>query len=148
MIREDILDNIVSTLKDIQKSNGYNTNIGLVTREPHNWNNLQPKDYPAAIILWRTDEKETETISGSGQYVISHLNVVIRGAIYAKNNIEEALNDFAEDIEKVMCVDEKRNNYANYTIPVRITVYEGEDSYFIIFDYEFLVGYHYVYGSP
>jgi hypothetical protein len=146
--RENILDNIVTTLKGIKTSAGYNNTVGLVTREPNDWNRLQPNQKPAIIVTWSSDEKDTETITASGQYVISSLNVVIRGIVYAKTDIEGKLNDFAEDIEKILAVDEYRGTYANYTIPRVITVYQGEDSYNIVFDFEFLVGYHYVYGSP
>jgi len=146
--RENILDNIVTTLKGIKISAGYNNTVGLVTREPNDWNRLQPNQKPAIIVTWSSDEKDTETITASGQYVISSLNVVIRGIVYAKTDIEGKLNDFAEDIEKILAVDEYRGTYANYTIPRVITVYQGEDSYNIVFDFEFLVGYHYVYGSP
>lgn len=146
--REDILDNIVTTLNNITKANSYNNDIGLATREPNDWNKLLPNQKPAAIVLWSSDEKDTETIPMSGQYVLSTLNVVIRGIVYAKSDIEGALNDFAEDIEKVMAADETRGTYANYTIPRLITVFQGEDSYNIVFDYEFTIGYHYVYGTP
>ena len=146
--RENILDNIVTTLKTIKTTNGYNNNIGLVTREPNDWNKLQPNQKPAAMVTWSSDEKDTETITGSGQYVLSSLNVVIRGVVYSKTGIEEKLNEFAEDIEVAMAADEYRGGYANYTIPKSITVYQGEDSYNIVFDYEFLIGYHYIYGSP
>jgi len=146
--REDILDNVVTSLEGIKKSEGYNNDIGLVTREVNDWNKLLPNQKPAAMVFWTSDDKETETISLSGQYVLSNLNLVIRGVVYAKSGLEEALNDFAEDIETIMAVDEERDSNANYTIPRRITVYQGEDSYNIIFDYEFVIGYHYVYGSP
>jgi len=146
--RESILDNIVTTLKTITTANGYNNNIGLVTREASDWSKLLPNQKPATIVLWSSDEKDTETIPMAGQYVLSSLNVVIRGIVYAKSDIEGALNDFAEDIEKVMAVDETRGTYANYTIPRLITVFQGEDSYNIVFDYEFMVGYHYIYGTP
>jgi len=147
-IRENILDNIVATLKGIKRSDDYNNDIGLVTREVNDWNKLLPNQKPAAMVFWTSDEKETETISLSGQYVLSALNVVIRGVVYAKTDLEGELNEFAEDIETILAVDEERSSYANYTIPRRITVYQGEDSYNIIFDYEFVIGYHYVYGSP
>jgi len=145
-VRENILDNIVTTLKGINQNDDYNENVGLVTREPNNWNKLLPKDKPAIMVLWRNDEKEEETIAG--QYILSKLNVVLRGVYYAKDDIEGKLNDFLEDIEKIMCVDGSRGAYAEYTVPRAIMVFQGEDSYNIIFDFDFTILYTYVYGAP
>ncbi len=147
-IRENILDNIVTTLRTITEANGYNNDIGLVTREPHNWNNLKPNEKPSAQVLWTTQEYETETITASGQYVLAFLNVNIRGIVYAKDDLEGALNAFAEDIEQAMSVDETRNNLAEYTIPKLISVFAGEDEYNIFFDFEWTILFNYLYGSP
>ena len=148
LIRESILKNVVTTLKTIKKSASYNNNIKLVTRKPHNWNNIKPNEKPGGIVLWREDTKEPETVSGSGQYVMSFLTIVIRGIVYSKTDIEEALNLFTEDIEKAMCVDETRGGYGEYTIPKVIKAYDGEDDYHITFDFEFVCLYNYLYGSP
>lgn len=145
-VREAILDNVVTTLKTITLTNDYNNNVGLVTRERFNWNDLKPKDFPAALVTWTGDEKEE--IGISGQNTLSRLALVIRGVVYAQKNLENEINQFLDDIEVSLCVDQYRGTYAEYTTPRRIRVYQGEKIYFAIFDFEFEILYQYIYGSP
>lgn len=147
-IRENIIDNIVTTLGTITVANGYNNDIVTVTREPNDWTTLNPGKCPAAMVLWSYDERERGETPMSGQHLLSELHVVMRGVVYAKSGIEEALNAFEEDIEKAMCVDDSRGGYAEYTIPARTTVFASTDAYYIEFEFEFVIVYQYIYGSP
>lgn len=145
-IRESILTNIVTTLKTIAISGGYHNDIGLVTREPFNWTTLKPKDFPAALVIWKLEDKDATGLEG--RHVLASMTVVIRGVVYAETNLETAINYFLEDIEKVMCLDTDRGTYAEYTDPSRITVYQTEQIKFAIFDFDFTVVYQHLYGSP
>ena len=144
--REDILNNIESTLADITIANGYNNNIGLVTRESEDFERFEKSDYPFAIISWATDDKETSGVPN--QNVISELLVTIMGGIYAISSRETVLNNFLDDIEKALCTDGTRGNNAWYTIPVGIEVMFTSKQNVIVFNYRFLIRYHYVYGNP
>ena len=146
MVRETIVDDIVTTLGTIATSSGYNNDIGLVTRKQLNWGQLKPNQLPAAMVVWVTDEKESD--GANYQHIWSTLRVVIRGEVYAKTDLEGALNDFTEDIEKAMTVDGTRSNNAVYTIPVRVQAYEIMNDYYQLFDFEFDVVYQYIYGTP
>jgi len=145
-VRETILDNVVITLKTITLVNSYNNNIGLVTRERFNWNSLKPKDFPAALVTWMGDDKEE--IGISGQNILSKINLIIRGVVYAQKNLENEINQFADDIEISLCVDTYRGGNAEYTTPRGITVYQAEKIDFAIFDSRFEILYQYIYGSP
>jgi len=147
VVRERILDNIETTLKGIKTVDGYNENVGLVTREIYNWTNLSPRDKPAVIIQWVQDDKSND-INIEGQHILSFLRVRIRGVYYSKTDLEGKLNDFLEDIEKIMSADQTRGGYANYTSPDVINTYQSESEFNVIFDFDFVIQYVYVYGSP
>lgn len=146
-IRESILSNIVTTLKTMSIVNGYNYDVGLVTREQFNWNTLLPKDFPAALVVWRREDKDATGLEG--QHILADMTVVIRGVVNVpKDELETALNNFLNDIERAMCADSDRGNLAEYTEPLSITVYQTELIEFALFDFEFRVEYQYLYGSP
>jgi len=145
-IRENILSNIVTTLKTITIANGYNYDIGLVSREPFNWNNMKPQDYPAALVVWKREAKDATGLQG--QHVLADMTVTVRGVVWANTELETALNNFLNDVEKVMCVDTDRGGYGEYTEPLAITVFQTELIDFAIFDFDFRVVYQHLYGSP
>jgi len=145
-IRENILNDIESTLANITTDNGYNNDIGLVSRESENFERFTTNDYPFAIIQWTSEDKDTT--GANQQTVISDLEVVIQGGIYATSNRETALNNFLDDLEKALCNDGTRNNNAWYTIPVSIEIFDTPKENVIVFNYTFLIKYDYVYGAP
>lgn len=146
MLREAILDNVVATLKTITRDNGYNNDIGKVERIPLNESVLQLKDYPAASVLWKRDDKD---IQGMPQdYVQSDLTMTVRGIIRAEENIEQKLNEYIDDIEKVLTATHTRGGYAELTDPRSIMVFQGESEKVLYFDFDFLVRYFYVWGNP
>lgn len=145
-IRDNIINNIESTLASITLANGYNNDIGFVTRESEDFERFSTNDYPFAIIQWNNDEKETS--GATNQVVLSELTVVIQGGIYATSGRETALNNFLEDIEKALCNDGARGNNAIYTLPVSIEVFDTPKENVIVFNFTFLVEYQYIYGSP
>jgi len=145
-VRENILNNIESTLASISIANGYNNDIGFVTRESENFEQFETTDYPFAIISWSTDDKETTGVPG--QNVVSDLEVIIQGGIYATSSRETALNNFLDDIETALCADGTRGDNAWYTLPVGIEVFMTPKENVIVFNYKFLIRYHYVYGNP
>lgn len=145
-VRESIIDNIVDTLKTITVAGGYNNDVGLVSRQPFGWNTLKPENYPAALVVWKTETKDATGLQG--QHIMSTMVVTIRGVVYAKEELETELNEFLDDVEKALCADTDRGALAEYTDPVRITVYQTEIINFAVFDFDFEVVYQYLYGSP
>jgi len=144
--REAILANTVTTLKGITTIGGYNNNIGLATREPTDWMKVDPRELPAAWVLWAPDIRESKDVQGHN--ILSTLTLMIRGIVYAKKDLETELNKFIEDIEKVMMMDGTRGGNAMYTNPGTVTPYRGPTQYHIVFDFDFEVKYQYLKGSP
>lgn len=145
-IREDIINNIESTLAGITVAGGYNNNIGVVTRESERFEHYSTSEYPIALIVWDSETKEG--MDAAYNTVESDLVIIIRGAVYATSAIETALNNFIEDIEKVLAVDTTRNNKAEFTAPMAIEVHLGDREHTLVFDFVFMIRYYYVYGNP
>jgi hypothetical protein len=146
MLREAILDNVVSTLKTITRDNGYNNDMVTVKRTPVNESVLQMKDYPAASVVWKREEKD---IQGSPQdYVQNDLTLTVRCVIRATEDIEGELNRMIDDVEKALTSSPTRGGYAELTDPLLITIFQGESDKVLYFDYDFHVRYFYVWGNP
>ena len=146
-IREDIINDVVSTLTNITVAGGYNNDIAVVTRETAQFEHFDPAtEYPAAIVVWGIEPKEGK--DASYFYLECDLDITIRGAVYATTGLETALNNFLEDVEKVLCVDDKRGGNAAFTAPSSITVYTDNNENILVFDYVFLIRYYYPFGSP
>jgi hypothetical protein len=145
-IRESILNNIVTTLKTISVVNGYNNDVGLVSREPFNWSTIQPKDFPAVFAGWTPEDKDATGLQG--QHILADLTVTISGVVWAESDLETKLNNFLDDVERAMCADTDRGGYAEYTDPISIRVMRTELVSFVLFDFRFRIEYQYLYGSP
>ena len=146
MVRENILNDIESALVGIKTASGYNNDIGFVTRDTQDFDRISTSDYPFAIIQWTREDKES--LGATQQTVVSELEIVIQGGIYATSSKETALNNFLDDIEEALCTDGTRGNNAWYTIPTAIEVFNTPKENVITFNYTFLVKYDYIYGSP
>jgi hypothetical protein len=142
--REAVLDNVVSVLEDITVENGYNYTMRKVTRESFNWQNLQDRDYPAAIVQMVSEDKDGTGLQG--QHIIASMNITVRSALPDGDNIEEDINLLTDDVEKAMCADTYRGGTAILTVPVRIQMFQWQDKVF--FDFIFRIDYQYLYGSP
>ena len=146
-IREDIINDVVSTLTGITVGGGYNNDIAVVTRDTARFEHFDTTtEYPVAIVVWGSETKEGK--DASYFYLEADLNIIIRGAVYATTDLETALNNFLEDIEKALCVDDTRGGKAAFTAPLSITVYSGNNENILVFDYVFLIRYYYPFGSP
>jgi hypothetical protein len=145
-IRENILNNVVMTLKTITVANGYENDIGLVSRDVFNWTKVQPKDFPAVFVGWTPEDKDATGLQG--QHILADLTVTISGVVWAENDLETKLNTFISDVEKAMCADTDRGDYAEYTEPLTIRIMRTELVTFVLFDFSFRIVYQYLYGSP
>jgi len=145
--REDIINNVVSVLTNIKIAGGYNNDIAVVTRETAQFEHFDVStEYPIAIVVGGPESKEGK--DASYFYLESDLNIIIRGAVYALADLETALNNFLEDVEKALCADDTRGGSAAFTAPLEITVYRSDNEHILVFDYVFLIRYYYPFGSP
>lgn len=148
MTIESILDNIESTLEGITKGGGYNNDIGLVTRKARSWTDLKPKELPAALIMWTTDEKETRDVQGNS--IISTMSVTIQGVVEGGGDHAQRMTALMEDIETALTkTTSTRGDYAMYTNPDMIRNYNmAPNTPYGVFDYTFTIKYHYLRGTP
>ena len=144
--REAILDDVVATLKTITRDNGYNNDMATVKRTPVNDSTLQMKDYPAASVVWKREDKDIQGMPYD--YVQNDLTLTVRCVIRANEDIESELNLMIDDVEKALTSSPTRGGNAELTDPLLITVFQGESESILYFDYDFHVRYFYVWGNP
>ena len=144
--RETILNHVVTTLVAITVAGGYNNDIRFVTRESVQWERFNRQDYPLVIVAWTF---ETPEIPGAThQSVVMDLTVTIRCVVYATADLETELNKFLDDVEKALCADGTRGGSAWSTLPDAKEVLMTENEAIIVCDFDFIVRYEYVYGTP
>lgn len=143
---ESILENLADVMGEISTATGYHNNIALSTREAKDWPNLSPNEYPAAMPFSIT---ESDVDNGATeQNVLAEAQITIRGAIYAETNIETAISNFIQDIERCIMVDGTRGGVAVSTVAKGKVIYENEKTYTRIFDLNIVVTYQYKHGNP
>ena len=144
--RETILNHVVQALAAISIAGGYNNDVRFVTRESVQWEHYNRQDYPLAIVVWTL---ETPAIEGAtGQSVVMDLTVTMRCVVYAEVDLETELNKFLDDVEKALCTDGTRGGAAWSTLPDAKEVLLTENEAIIVCDYDFIIRYEYVYGTP
>jgi hypothetical protein len=99
-IREDIVNDIVTTLQNITDLQPV-----LVTREPFDVEKLAITQFPAILITSVNEERTTETMSiGIRQGTIAY---TVRGFVRG-NEIDKKRNDLIEAIEEALDADRNR----------------------------------------
>jgi hypothetical protein len=70
--------------------------------------------------------------------------------VQATSDIETVANNFLDDIETALCAEDsrRRDDNAEDTLPQAVRMYDGKDDDIQIFDFDFLIWYNYLYGSP
>jgi len=144
--RETILNHVVQTLASISKASGYNNDIRFVTRESVQWERFNKQDYPLAIVSWTSEVPAIE--GAAGQSVVMDLTVTMRCVVYAETELETELNKFLDDVETALCVDGTRGGTAWSTLPDVKEVLLTENEAIIVCDFDFIIRYEYVYGTP
>lgn len=144
--RETILNHVVQTLASISKASGYNNDIRFVTRESLQWEQFNKQDYPLAIVSWTSEGTVIE--GATGQSVVMELTVTIRCVVHAETELETELNKFLDDVETALCADGTRGGAAWNTLPDVKEVLLTKNEAIIVCDYDFLIRYEYVYGTP
>ena len=144
--REDIIADIVTTLETITKANSYTYDINTVTRDVKHFRELN--GFPSILVLNGGQSYEPEDVGAV--YLRSNLIVRLRGMVQATSDIETVANNFLDDIETALCAEDsrRRDDNAEDTLPQAVRMYDGKDDDIQIFDFDFLIWYNYLYGSP
>lgn len=118
-IREDIVTDIVTTLKEIK-----DLKPALVTREPFDVEKLAITQFPAVLINSTNEERTTETMSmGIRQGTIAY---TIRGFVRG-NEIDKKRNDLIEAIEEALDADRNRGKSSSIIQDTQIASIEVID---------------------
>lgn len=118
-IREDIVNDIVTTLKEIK-----DLKPALVTREPFDVEKLAITQFPAVLINSTNEERTTETMrAGIRQGTIVY---TIRGFVRG-NDIDKKRNDLVEAIEEALDADRNRGQNSSVVQDTQVASIEVVD---------------------
>jgi hypothetical protein len=118
-LREDIVDNIVTTLQNIADLQPV-----LVTREPFDVEKLAITQFPAILISSVNEERTSETMSaGIRQGVIAYnIRAFVRGT-----EIDKKRNNLIEAIEEALDADRNRGQASSVVQDTQIASIEVVD---------------------
>jgi len=118
-IREDIVNDIVTTLQEIK-----DLKPALVTREPFDVEKLAITQFPAVLINSTNEERTTETMrAGIRQGTIVY---TIRGFVRG-NEIDKKRNDLVEAIEEALDADRNRGQVSSVVQDTQVASIEIVD---------------------
>lgn len=118
-IREDIVNDIVTTLKEIK-----DLKPALVTREPFDVEKLAITQFPAVLINSTNEERTTETMrAGIRQGTIVY---TIRGFVRG-NDIDKKRNELVEAIEEALDADRNRGQNSSVVQDTQVASIEVVD---------------------
>jgi hypothetical protein len=118
-IREDIVNNIIDTLKEIEDFRPV-----LVTREPFDVEKLAITQFPAILVNSVNEERTTETMrAGIRQGTIAY---TVRGFVRG-NEIDKKRNDLVEAIEEALDADRNRGKDSSVVQDTQIASIEVVD---------------------
>ena len=118
-IREDIVNDIVTTLQNIADLQPV-----LVTREPFDVEKLAITQFPAIMITSTNEDRNTETMgAGIRQGDITYtVRAFVRG-----NELDKKRNDIIEAIEEALDADRNRGKSSNQVLDTQIVSIEVID---------------------
>lgn len=119
-LREDICNNIVTTLKGVKSP----ISPKLVTREPFKFEELSSAQFPACLIQTAGETRSDQTIGGGEIQRQSDLTIRIFGFVKGAS-IDSARNQLIEAIENGLDADRTRGGYALDTQIVEVETDEG-----------------------
>jgi hypothetical protein len=119
-VREDICDNIVSTLKGVLDP----VRIKFVTRNPFKFEELSSAQFPACLVQTAGERRSDRTIGASDIQRQSELTVRVFGFVKGAN-IDSQRNELIEAIENGLDADRTRGGYALDTQVVEVETDEG-----------------------
>jgi hypothetical protein len=145
--RENILEDIVTTLQGIDTRNDYYMDVrnSSVTRILKPYREVTESDLPMLII---SDGSESFNYETMGKRVTNFFSVIIRGIVEDQQNPSQELNKLIADVKKALLVDLRRGidsssqPNASNTKLIRIDTDEGLAFPRAVFEMEILIEYH------
>ncbi len=118
--REDIANNIVTTLKGVTSP----VAVKYATREPFDFEKLSNAQFPAILVRSADEDREDSTLGGSLTQRMATINYEL--VCYVKASaIDTARNNIIEAVEEGLDADRTRGGYALDTQIVSIEIDEG-----------------------
>ncbi len=142
-VRKTILDAVVTALEGI-------SGIGKISTELKHWEELKPKDFPAAFpIDGDTDLERSAYAHATSEDMEAALEIIVTGYVYDRNNsLTTKRTNHIRAIELALTGDSALAALVLDCVPVKITTDKGMIENYSIFDYTFLVTYQYNHNSP
>ena len=119
-IREDICNNIVTTLQGVTLP----VTPKFVTRQPFKFEELSAAQFPACLVQTAGERRSDQTIGNDGIQRQSELTIRIFGFVKG-TSIDTARNLLIEAIENGLDADRTRGGYALDTQIVEVETDEG-----------------------
>ena len=119
-IREDICNNIVTTLQGVSSP----VAPVFVTRQPFQFEELSAAQFPACLVQTGGERRTDRTIGGDDIQRQSELTIRVFGFVKG-TSIDSARNQLIEAIENGLDADRTRGGYALDTQIVEVETDEG-----------------------
>lgn len=111
--RKRILDNIVSTVAAITTGGGYNSSVGECKRGFKHFNAVPEDKFPAAYLAGADEKRVNSAQRTFTSDIEASLVLYVKGADAGDPEaLEQALDNFIEDVTKALMVDVTRGGYA------------------------------------
>ena len=147
-IRDDIYNNIVTSLQEITTANGYLTEPQYIEDDKFDLpQNLPTSSFPALVVI-DTDEAKTQEPAKETQCRLQFLIGGYVRAIEGGDNAKTQLRKLLVDVEKALTVDPRRGYHAIHTAIDDVKTDKGMLAPYAIFDMTVTVIYSYQYGDP
>lgn len=100
-VRNDVLSNLETKLREIKIQNGYHTEIKLVSRDVKGWEQCNTYELPALFIADDgTDEKLGYYKQNGTIYTLRKMQITLVGYVRATKNISVVFNKLFADLQK------------------------------------------------
>jgi hypothetical protein len=144
--RKNILGNVETTLANILTASNYNNDIlaAQITRFQKNF--FDTDGYDKSLLVLIAGEEGLH--DDSAAHVENLLTVRVVGRIRSEQDLEDEVEDLAEDVETALTADRTRGGYADDTMKVAylpLNAKSGDMMYFVM---DFKIYYVYNYGTP
>jgi len=105
-IREQIVENLVTTLGTIKKDNGYFNTVGKISRNLSESSSIN--EYPALFVFEDLEEIEKAIDVGSKSFLTIEIYVFVEDT----TDLKKQMNRMIADVKKALLTDRTRNDLA------------------------------------
>lgn len=146
-LRDDLVNEIKSTLETITTGNGYNLTVNLVTEDLKDLYEENEDNFPVLYVTDGLEDSEDKDVDA----IQNDLNILIIG--YVKEPVNDVstaplLRKLMADVEKCLCADRGRNGIAFQTLITAKSTDEGTLMPFGVMNMNFIIKYNQAYGDP